>query len=136
VFQITDKPLDPQSIIRGVQKNTYGAVVTFIGTVRSPSAGKEVVHLDYEVYEEMALLKLKEVGREIKERWGLEDVAICHRAGRVRPGEIVVVIAIAAPHRREAFQACSYAIDRIKEIVPIWKKEVFSDGSRWVGGHS
>jgi len=134
MFQITDKPLNPQSIIGKVRKNAYGAVVTFVGTVRSPSQGKEVIHIDYEAYAEMALPKLKEIGQEIKERWGLENVAICHRVGRVWPGEIVTVIAVAASHRQEAFQACSYAIDRIKETVPIWKKEVFREGSRWVEG--
>ena len=135
MFQITDRPIQPEAIIEKVQKASCGAVVTFLGTVRSPSEGKEVIHLDYETYAEMALPKLQEIGQEIKERWELEDVAIWHRVGRMVPGDIAVAIAVAAPHRREAFEACHYAIDRIKEIVPIWKKEVFSDGSRWVEDH-
>lgn len=135
MFRITDKPIHPEAVVKEVQKASCGAIVTFLGTVRSPSEGKEVSYLDYEAYEEMALPKLKEVGQEIRERWGLEAVAIWHRVGRMWPGDIAVAIAVAAPHRREAFEACQYAIDRIKEVVPIWKREVFSDGSRWVEGH-
>jgi molybdopterin synthase catalytic subunit len=131
--EIKEEPLSPQEVTARVRKDTCGAVVTFLGTARLYSHGRRVLYLEYEAYREMALRKLREVAEEAITRWGVEDVAIAHRTGRVAVGEICLVIAVASPHRREAFQACQYAIDRIKEVVPIWKKEVFENGHIWVG---
>jgi molybdopterin synthase catalytic subunit len=116
-----------------VRRDSYGAVVSFIGTVRGISGGKEVQHLEFEALPPMAERKLKEIVEEIESRWGLKDIAISHRIGRIEVGEVIIVIAIGAPHRQEAFEACQFAIDRLKEIVPIWKKEVYKDGEEWVG---
>ena len=132
MIEITSKPISVQPIIDRVKKNNNGAIVTFIGTVRDNSEGKRVLYLEYEVYPEMAENKLKEICTEIRNRW-LCDVDIVHRIGKLELGDIAVVIVIGSAHRLEAFQACQYAIDRIKAIVPIWKKEFYEDGSKWVG---
>jgi molybdopterin synthase catalytic subunit len=134
VVEVTQEPIPVQSVIDKVTKDTCGAVVTFIGTVRNNSEGKRVLYLEYEAYPEMAKKKLAEIRAELKGKWQLEEVAITHRLGRMEIGEIAVVIAVSAAHRLPAFQACEYAIDRIKEIVPIWKKEFYEEGSAWVEG--
>jgi molybdopterin synthase catalytic subunit len=111
-----------------------GAVVTFHGVVREYSdSGRAVRYLEYEAYPEMAEAQMRAIGAEIKRRWDIDDVAMVHRIGRLEIGEASVVIAVAAPHRGEAFDACEYAIDTLKATVPIWKKEVFADGEVWVG---
>lgn len=133
LVQVTAEPLDPEDATVLVRRDTSGAVVVFLGTARLYSQGKRVLHLEYEAYAEMAATKLEEIRREVKERWGVEEVAIHHRLGRVDIGEISLVVAVASPHRKEAFQACQQVIDRIKEVVPIWKKEAFEDGQVWVG---
>jgi molybdopterin synthase catalytic subunit len=132
MIEITYQPLDPERITREVRRDTNGAVVTFLGTTRVFSEGKRVVKLEYEAYEEMALKKLEEVRQEMRAEFGIDDVAIAHRIGPVDIGQISLVVAVASPHRKEAFLACHKVVDRVKEIVPIWKKEVFEDGSRWV----
>ncbi len=132
MIELTHNPLDPARITSHVRRDSNGAVVTFLGTTRNNFEGKEVLTLEYEAYEEMALKKLGEVREELLAQFGLEDIAISHRIGTVPIGETSLVVAIASPHRKEAFQACQVAVDRIKEIVPIWKKEIFQDGSRWV----
>ncbi len=132
MIEITYQPLDPERITSEVRRDTNGAVVTFLGTTRVFSEGKRVVKLEYEAYEEMALKKLEEVRQEMRAEFGIDDVAIAHRIGPVDIGQISLVIAVASPHRKEAFLACHKVVDRVKEIVPIWKKEVFEDGSRWV----
>jgi molybdopterin synthase catalytic subunit len=132
MIEITYQPLDPERITSEVRKDTNGAVVTFLGTTRVFSEGKRVVKLEYEAYEEMALKKLEEVRQEMRAEFGIDDVAIAHRIGPVDIGQISLVVAVASPHRKEAFLACHKVVDRVKEIVPIWKKEVFEDGSRWV----
>jgi molybdopterin synthase catalytic subunit len=132
MIEISYQPLDPERITSEVRKETNGAVVTFLGTTRVFSEGKRVVKLEYEAYEEMALKKLEEVRQEMRAEFGIDDVAIAHRIGPVDIGEISLVVAVASPHRKEAFLACHKVVDRVKEIVPIWKKEVFEDGSRWV----
>jgi molybdopterin synthase catalytic subunit len=134
VVEVTQEPIQVQSVIARVTKSTCGAVVTFVGTVRNNSEGKRVLYLEYEAYPEMAKKKLQEIAAEIKGKWQLEEVAITHRLGRMEIGEITVVIAVSAAHRLPAFQACEYTIDRIKEIVPIWKKEFYEEGSAWVEG--
>ncbi|HZA23738.1 MAG TPA: molybdenum cofactor biosynthesis protein MoaE [Dehalococcoidia bacterium] len=132
MIEITYQPLEPESITSQVRKDTNGAVVTFLGTTRVFSEGKRVVKLEYEAYEEMALKKLEEVRQEVRAEFGIDDVAIAHRIGPVDIGQISLVVAVASPHRKEAFLACHKIVDWVKQIVPIWKKEVFEDGSRWV----
>ena len=131
-IEITGQPLDPQQITSLVRADANGAVVTFLGTTRDNFQGKRVVNLEYEAFEEMALKKMEEVRQEIQAEFAIEDIAISHRIGTVAIGQISLVVAVASPHRQEAFQACHRAVDRIKEVVPIWKKEVYEDGSRWV----
>jgi len=133
LIEITESPINPESITSQVTRDTNGGVVTFLGTTRLYTEGRVVLHLEYEVYQPMAEKKIREIAGEVKERWGIEDMAVAHRVGRLEIGEISLVVAVASPHRIEAFEACHYAVDRIKEIAPIWKKEVFEDGEVWVG---
>jgi molybdopterin synthase catalytic subunit len=133
MIEITSQPISAQSVIDKVRQNGDGAVVTFIGAVRDNAEGKRVLYLEYETYPEMADKKLKEICKEIHNRWEINDIGIVHRTGRLEIGETAVVIAVGSAHRLEAFQACQYAIDRIKEIVPIWKKEFYEDSSSWIG---
>ena len=132
MIELTPNPLNPEKITSQVRRDSNGAVVTFLGATRNNFQGKEVLTLEYEAYEEMALKKLGEVREEVQAQFNLEDIAISHRIGTVPIGEISLVVAIGSPHRKEAFEACGKAVDRIKEMVPIWKKEVYQDGSRWV----
>ncbi len=133
MIEITSSPIIAQPVIDSVRKNTHDAVVTFVGTVRNNSEGKQVLYLEYEAYPAMAEKKLNEIAKEIQTRWGIGDIAVVHRVGRLEIGDIAIVIAIGSPHWQEAFEACQYAIDRIKEAVPIWKKEFYEDGSAWIG---
>jgi len=132
MIELTEKTLDPEKITAKVRRDTNGAVVTFLGTTRDNFKGKAVLTLEYEAFDEMAVKKLGEVRQELMAEFGLEQIAISHRIGTVGIGEISLVIAVGSPHREEAFNACHAAVDRIKEVVPIWKKEVYQDGSRWV----
>ena len=136
MIQISDQPLDPESITAQVRRDSNGAVVTFLGTTRDSTDGRGVLHLEYEAYRPMADQKLTEIADEMKDRWGLEDIAISHRLGRLEIGDISLVVAVASPHRADAFAACQYSVDRIKQIVPIWKKEFFEDGEVWVGSEA
>ena len=132
MIELTSDTLDPEKVTAKVRCDTNGAVVTFLGTTRDNFEGKNVVTLEYEAFDEMALKKLEEVRQELMAEFALEQIAISHRIGTVGIGEISLIIAVGSPHRKEAFYACHKAVDRIKEIVPIWKKEVYQDGSRWV----
>ncbi len=133
MFKVVDGPIDEVALEDAVRTDADGAVLVFRGVARRYSRGREVVHLEYEAYPEMAEKVMAEIGDEIKTRWEVSQVAIVHRTGVLQIGEASVVIAIASPHRAEAFAAGQYAIDRLKQIVPIWKKEVWSDGSQWIG---
>ncbi len=133
MFKIVDRPIDATEIGNLVRSDADGAVCVFLGVARKFSRGREVVHLEYEAYPEMAEKKMAEIGDELRVKFGAERVAILHRTGVLGIGEASVGIGVATPHRKEAFVACQYAIDRLKEIVPIWKKEVWSDGSHWIG---
>lgn len=133
MFEVTSDKIDVNQVVEAARRDEDGGVVTFVGVVRNHNRGKPVLYLEYEAYPEMALGKMREIGQEIADRWGLHHVAIVHRTGRIEVGEASVVIAVAAPHRREAFEACHYAIDRLKETVPVWKKEVYADGEEWIG---
>lgn len=134
LFEITTAPISVDEVNRRVSSPAVGAVVSFAGVVRGVSGGRLVHHLEYEAYPEMAEPMLAQIAEEIKARWPVEKVAIVHRVGRQEIGETSVVIAIASAHRQGAFEAGRYAIDRIKEIVPVWKKECFEGGEVWVEG--
>jgi len=134
LFQITREPLLPDQLYGAVAGPAHGAVVSFAGVVRDHTEGRRTRYLEYEAYGQMAQAKLAAIGAEIRERWAIGEAAIIHRVGRVEIGEISVLIAVASAHRAEAFEACGFAIDRVKEIVPIWKKEVYEDGQSWVDG--
>src|SRR5579884_1261206 len=123
LFRVTPEPLDARAVEAVVASPAAGAVVTFTGTVRDHARGRAVTALDYEAYAPAAEKMLAQIGAEIRERWGIERVAIVHRTGLLQVGEASVVIAVASAHRDAAFAAGKYAIERIKEIVPIWKKE-------------
>ncbi len=113
-----------------------GALVTFAGTVRDNARGKQVIALDYEAYPPAAEKMLEQIGDEIFERWGIRNVAIAHRHGLLHVGETSVVIAVSSAHREAAFEACRYAIERIKVLVPIWKREIYEDGAVWIGSEA
>jgi molybdopterin synthase catalytic subunit len=132
-FRIQSEPLDPRQQEALVAHPGAGATATFIGTVRDHGRGKTVTHLEYEAYAPAAERTLAQIGDEIRQRWSLAEVAIAHRVGALAIGEASVVISVASPHRDAAFEACRYAIERIKEIVPIWKKEHYGDGAAWLG---
>jgi molybdopterin synthase catalytic subunit len=134
MFQIVHDILDARTLALKVASQTDGAIVTFSGIVRGTNQGKKVLFLEYEAYPEMAAKMMERIGREIQDTWGLSAVRMQHRVGRLNVGETSVVIVVAAPHRDDAFAACQYAINRLKRIVPIWKKEVFEDGEVWVEG--
>jgi molybdopterin synthase catalytic subunit len=136
LFKVVETPLDVIEVIRAVEDPAMGAIVSFTGTVRDNSLGKAVSGLTYEAYPAAAEKMLARIADEIAEKWGLQRVAIIHRVGHLPPGEASVVIAVAAPHRHAAFEACEYVIVRLKEIVPIWKKEFYTDGAVWIGSEA
>ena len=127
-------PIDPAALVGHVRAAEDGAVVTFDGCVRNHSHGRRTLYLEYEAYESMALGKIREIAEQIHEKYPIHLVAIAHRLGRLEIGETSVFIAVSAPHRAAAFEACRYAIDTLKRSVPIWKKEYFEDGAVWADG--
>lgn len=133
MIAIVRAPIDILETIHSVMDPAAGALDVFIGTTRDHSNNKEVQSLSYEAYDPMALNMLQALAEEVKKRWRLKGFAIVHRIGSVAVGEASVVIAVSSPHRKEAFDACHYAIDYVKKNVPIWKKEIFRDGEEWVG---
>lgn len=132
--EIASGPIDPRAVESGVRAPGYGGVVTFLGTVRERAAdGREIAALHYEAYAEMAVAEMQTIAREVRERFGDVRLAMVHRTGDVEAGGVAVVVSAAAVHRRDAFEACSYAIDALKSRAPIWKKERYVDGdSRWL----
>ncbi len=137
MITVTREPLDPEQITALVRKDSNGGVVTFLGVTRNHAEGRQVLGLEYEAYEEMAVSELEKVRLEVLAKYGIEDMAISHRIGTVDIGQISLVVATASPHRKEAFHACHEAVDLLKERVPIWKKEHFEDGeARWVACES
>ena len=132
-FLLSDEPLSLERVVDEVRDNRAGAIATFTGTTRLQSRGRDVVHLDYEAYEGMAERVMEEIAAELRARYELCGIAIHHRTGRVAIGETSVVIAVSAPHRGDALAACKDAIDRLKELVPLWKKEVYAGGEEWIG---
>ncbi|HWI62946.1 MAG TPA: molybdenum cofactor biosynthesis protein MoaE [Symbiobacteriaceae bacterium] len=133
LFEVTEKPLSADEVAARVTNPYSGATLVFVGTVREWTKGKRTTLLEYEAYAEMAEEQMKVIGREIEERWPGARTAIVHRVGRLEVTEPSVIIAVATPHRADAFDACRHAIERLKQIVPIWKKEIFEDGEEWVG---
>lgn len=133
VFRVVDRPLVLQEVVDAVSGPGQGGVVTFAGAIRAVSKGKDVTHLEYEAFPPMAEQQMARIADEAAARWPGVRVAIVHRVGRLLPGDLAVVIAASAPHRKEAFLACEHAIDRLKQDVPIWKKETTTDGAVWVG---
>jgi molybdopterin synthase catalytic subunit len=132
-YVVQAEPLTLDQVVEQVAGHGRGGVVTFTGAVRNQSHGKAVSRLEYEAYPPMAERVFAQIGEEISQRWPGTELAIAHRTGTLVPGELAVVIAAAAPHRKEAFLACEHAIDRLKQDAPIWKKEFFEDGAVWVG---
>ena len=132
-FTLSGEPLDPAAVIEEARTEQAGAVASFIGTTRSQSRGRTVHYLEYEAYGGMAEKVMAELADELKQRYDLCEVAIAHRTGRVDIGGISVVIAVSARHRADALAACTDALDRLKEIVPLWKKEVYEGGEEWIG---
>jgi molybdopterin synthase catalytic subunit len=124
LIRITRNPIRPEAAIEGVRKKAYGAVIAYVGTVRDVSHDRRVIFMEHQVsLQDMARQELEQIAEEIGRRWQLEDVSIIHRIGKLRTGEILLVVAIGAPHRVEAFEACQYAIDRFKEVSPKWTTE-------------
>ncbi|HLT32054.1 MAG TPA: molybdenum cofactor biosynthesis protein MoaE [Myxococcaceae bacterium] len=132
-FRVQEQPLSLDAVVAAVQHAGAGAVVTFTGAVRNATSGRRVVRLEYEAYAAMADAVLLRIGHEVENGWPGARLAIHHRIGVLEPGELAVVIAASAPHRAAAFESCRHAIERLKQEVPIWKKECFEDGSTWVG---
>ena len=134
MISITEHPIDIQAILRSIHTLHSGAVDCFIGTIRNKSHGRQVNALEYTAYVEMAEKQMREIEGEIKKKWMLHNIALVHRIGLLQVGDIAVVTAVSSAHRAEAFESCRYAIDRIKAVVPIWKKEIFEEGNAWVVG--
>jgi molybdopterin synthase catalytic subunit len=135
IYEITREPIDKSGFERRLLSGGAGAIVTFDGVVRNQTKGRRVLSLEYDAYPPMAVKEMRRVGQEIRERWPeVERIGIIHRFGVLMISESSVVIVVSSPHRRIAFEACHYAIDRVKQIVPVWKKEIFEDGEAWVEG--
>jgi len=134
LFEVTARPLDARRMETAVAHKGAGAICTFTGVVRDTSRGRSVTHLEYEAYAEMATSQMRKIADEIAERWPEARVAMSHRTGRLEVGEPSVVVSVSTPHRAEAIAACKWGIDRLKETVPIWKKEHAADGSYWIEG--
>jgi MoaE-MoaD fusion protein len=132
-FRLSAEPLSLDAVVDEVRSERAGAIATFIGTTRIESRGRNVEHLDYEAYAEMAEKVMAEISQRLKERYEVIEIAIHHRTGRVDIGEASVMIAVSAPHRQDALAACKDAIDELKSEVPLWKKEVYEDGEEWIG---
>ncbi len=129
MIDITAEQIDVQAVLDSVRKADAGGIDVFVGTTRNHSRGRGVVELEYEAYLPMALKCLEDIASEARQRWNLSAVSIVHRIGKVGIGEASVVIAVSSAHRDEAFSACRFLIDRLKEVVPIWKREFFADGT-------
>jgi molybdopterin synthase catalytic subunit len=134
LFELTADPLDARRLEAAVSHKGAGAICTFTGVVRDRSRGRSVTHLEYEAYAEMATSQMRRIGEEVAQRWPDARVAMAHRTGRLEIGEASVVVAVSCPHRAEAIAACKWGIDRLKESVPIWKKEHAADGTYWIEG--
>ena len=133
LFDIVEEPIQVGELIEKVTRREAGAITTFLGTVREWTKGRRTLYLEYQAYKPMAVKMLSQIGKEIKEKWENTEVAITHRIGRLDISDVAVAIAVSSPHRKAAYEANEYAIERIKQIVPIWKKEHWEDGETWIG---
>ncbi|MGB4848306.1 MAG: molybdenum cofactor biosynthesis protein MoaE [Saprospiraceae bacterium] len=134
-IEISENPLDVQTCIDMVLTPETGGINVFVGSVRNMTNGKKVVRLEFEAYRSMALKEMKKIAASIEVKWPVLNIVIHHRTGILSVGDIPVIIAVSAAHRDAAFSACQFAIDQLKEKVPIWKKEIFEDGEEWVSAH-
>jgi molybdopterin synthase catalytic subunit len=134
-IKITSETLNLSVCVDKVLSTQAGGIDVFIGTVRNHTKGKKVIRLEFEAYEKMALSEMQKIADEMMKRWPLHNILIHHRVGVLQIGEVPVIIAVSASHRDAAFDACRYAIDTLKQTVPIWKKEIFEDGEEWVAAH-
>lgn len=134
-IQILETPLNERTCLDFVAHSGVGGIVNFIGTVRNQTRGKAVTKLEFEAYIPMAISEMRKIAVRAANEWPVQKMAIHHRVGTLAIGEIAVIISVACPHRKAAFEACSFAIDTLKETVPIWKKEFFEDGAIWVAAH-
>lgn len=133
-FRLTRDPIPTHELAQQLKAPADGAVVIFEGIVRDHSHGRKTLYLEYEAYEPMAIRKMEEIGGEARQKFAIDSVGMIHRLGRLEIGETSVAILVTSAHRRAAFEACQYAIDRLKQVVPIWKKEYFADGAVWAEG--
>ncbi len=136
MFKILEDTIDVDQVIAAVAHPAAGAIATFLGTTRNHNDGRDVSTLEYEAYPEMAISEMRKIGDTIRDRWPVHGVAMIHRIGIVPIGEASIAIAVSSAHRTAAFEACHFAIDRLKEVVPIWKKEHFDGGDVWVGSQT
>ena len=136
LFEITSAALDGQRLIEHVRKDESGAVALFTGVVRNENLGRRVLYLEYDAYPEMAERVMRQLAQDALGQWPITDVAMQHRIGRLEIGEASLMVAISAPHRKEAFEACHALVDRFKEVVPVWKKEVWEGGEEWIEGEA
>lgn len=136
LFEVGAEPLIPERLVDHVRKDEAGAVALFYGVVRNENMGRKVLYLEYDAYPEMATKQMRRIAEEVNERWPIIDVAIQHRTGRLEIGETSLLIAVSSAHRKEAFEACHALVDRFKEVVPIWKKEVWEGGEEWIEGEA
>lgn len=134
IYRIVRERIRTRGLVSQLTRDQDGAAVTFFGIVRNNTRGRKTTHLYYEAYEPMALRQMREIGEILRQRWQIGQVGMIHRLGRLEIGEVSVAIVITSPHRGVAFESCRYAIDRLKQTVPIWKKEFFEDGEVWVEG--
>lgn len=135
LIKITSEHLIVDEVVELVKTDSSGAVNVFIGTVRNNTQNKQVLRLEFEAYESMARKEMRKIAATVKEKWPVNKIAIHHRVGELTTAEIPVIIAVSTPHRQQGFEACQFAIDTLKLTVPIWKKEVFTDGEEWVSAH-
>jgi molybdopterin synthase catalytic subunit len=136
LFEVTAEPLRPERLVEHVRRDEAGAVALFYGVVRNNNMGRRVLYLEYDAYPEMATKVMRQIAEEALAEGRITDVAMAHRTGTLEIGETSLLIAVSAPHRKEAFEACHTLVDRFKEVVPIWKKEVWEGGEEWIEGEA
>jgi molybdopterin synthase catalytic subunit len=136
MIQISAEPIDIQACIDAAQSERAGAIDVFVGTVRNHNNSKEVVRLEFEAYDTMAVKKMEELAQQAKSRWEIEKIVMVHRKGVLDIGDVAVVIAVSTPHRAASFEACQWLIDTLKQVVPIWKKEIYKNGEEWLEAHA
>jgi len=134
VIEITERPISPELVVNKTKTDSSGCVVTYVGLIRGYSHGKSVLSVEYKNAKGVAENELQEIANKIRQKWQINNLAICHRIGKLKVGDINLVVAIASTHRQEGFAACQYAIDQFKQKLPTQKKETYEDGSIWIEG--